>query len=197
MTREQCGTLVRRLFAFAAARRRYPPWEPETSTRILGRRTAPFPAFLIPYRVPHGFTQYPSTDQEAMTDHTRGVAQVQLHHVHLRCAEGGLHAAVNTMRRAHAPDWMRGRSGTNPGASPSGHYPARNAAAIWTRVAFISTAGEGAWRTIRERNLSVQRDARGRGRSGARTSWAALRYTSSGIRLSAGHDPQPGHPRQQ
>ena len=26
------------------------------STRILGRRTAPFPPFLIPYRVPHGFT---------------------------------------------------------------------------------------------------------------------------------------------
>ena len=26
------------------------------STRILGRRTAPFPLFLIPYRVPHGFT---------------------------------------------------------------------------------------------------------------------------------------------
>ena len=93
-----------------------------------------------------------------MANHTRGVAQVQLHHVHLRCAEGGLHAAVNTMRRAHAPDWMRGRSGTNPGTSPSGHYPARNAAAIWTRVAFISTAGEGAWRTIRERDLSVQRD---------------------------------------
>ena len=26
------------------------------STRILGRRTAPFPTFLISYRVPHGFT---------------------------------------------------------------------------------------------------------------------------------------------
>ena len=26
------------------------------STRILGRRTAPFVPFLIPYRVPHGFT---------------------------------------------------------------------------------------------------------------------------------------------
>ena len=26
------------------------------STRILGRRTAPFPPFLIPYRVPHGVT---------------------------------------------------------------------------------------------------------------------------------------------
>ena len=26
------------------------------STRILGRRTAPFPPFLVPYRVPHGFT---------------------------------------------------------------------------------------------------------------------------------------------
>ena len=26
------------------------------STRILGRRTAPFPPFLIPYRVPRGFT---------------------------------------------------------------------------------------------------------------------------------------------
>ena len=25
------------------------------STRILGRRTAPFPPFRIPYRVPHGF----------------------------------------------------------------------------------------------------------------------------------------------
>ena len=26
------------------------------STRILGRRTAPFAPFLFPYRVPHGFT---------------------------------------------------------------------------------------------------------------------------------------------
>ena len=26
------------------------------STRVLGRRTAPFAPFLIPYRVPHGFT---------------------------------------------------------------------------------------------------------------------------------------------
>ena len=26
------------------------------STRILGRRTAPFPGFLVPQRVPHGFT---------------------------------------------------------------------------------------------------------------------------------------------
>ena len=33
------------------------------STRILGRRTAPFPPFLIPSRVPHGFTQDPSTDR--------------------------------------------------------------------------------------------------------------------------------------
>ena len=31
------------------------------STRILGRRTAPFPPLLISYRVPHGFTQDPST----------------------------------------------------------------------------------------------------------------------------------------
>ena len=33
------------------------------STRILGRRTAPFTPFLIPNRVPHGFTQDPSTDK--------------------------------------------------------------------------------------------------------------------------------------
>ena len=33
------------------------------STRILGRRTAPFTPFLIPSCVPHGFTQDPSTDQ--------------------------------------------------------------------------------------------------------------------------------------
>ena len=32
------------------------------STRILGSCTAPFPPFLIPHRVPHGFTQDPSTD---------------------------------------------------------------------------------------------------------------------------------------
>ena len=32
------------------------------STRILGRRTAPFPPLLIPYSVPHGVTQDPSTD---------------------------------------------------------------------------------------------------------------------------------------
>ena len=28
---------------------------PIISTRILGRRTAPFPPFLIPSRIPHGF----------------------------------------------------------------------------------------------------------------------------------------------
>ena len=28
----------------------------EVSTRILGRRTAPFPPFRFSYRVPHGFT---------------------------------------------------------------------------------------------------------------------------------------------
>ena len=28
----------------------------QVSTRILGGRTAPFAPFLIPYRVPHGFT---------------------------------------------------------------------------------------------------------------------------------------------
>ena len=33
----------------------------QVSTRILGRRTAPFPPFLIYNRVPHGFTQDPST----------------------------------------------------------------------------------------------------------------------------------------
>ena len=32
------------------------------STRILGRRTAPFPTFLITNRAPHGFTQDPSTN---------------------------------------------------------------------------------------------------------------------------------------
>ena len=34
----------------------------EVSTRILGRRTAPFSHLLIPTRVPRGFTQAPSTD---------------------------------------------------------------------------------------------------------------------------------------
>ena len=34
----------------------------QVSTRILGSRTAPFIPFLFPYRVPHGFTQDPSTD---------------------------------------------------------------------------------------------------------------------------------------
>ena len=33
------------------------------STRKLGRRMAPVPPFLIPYRIPHGFTQDPSTDE--------------------------------------------------------------------------------------------------------------------------------------
>ena len=37
----------------------------EVSTRILGRRTAPFPPFLISERVPHGFTQDPGTDRSA------------------------------------------------------------------------------------------------------------------------------------
>ena len=32
------------------------------SARVLGRRTAPFSPFLIPNRVPHGFTHDPSTD---------------------------------------------------------------------------------------------------------------------------------------
>ena len=35
---------------------------PLASTRILGRRTATFPRFLISNRVPRGFTQEPSTD---------------------------------------------------------------------------------------------------------------------------------------
>ena len=34
----------------------------KVSTRILGRLTAPFPPFHITHRVPHGYTQYPSTD---------------------------------------------------------------------------------------------------------------------------------------
>ena len=34
----------------------------QVSTRILGRRTAPFPPFLIPDRVPRGVTQDSSTD---------------------------------------------------------------------------------------------------------------------------------------
>ena len=33
----------------------------QVSTRILGRRTAPFRSFLNPFRVPHGLTQDPST----------------------------------------------------------------------------------------------------------------------------------------
>ena len=37
------------------------PREAQVSTRILGRRTVITP-FLIPNRVPHGFTQEPSTD---------------------------------------------------------------------------------------------------------------------------------------
>ena len=36
-------------------------WACISSTRILGRRMAPFTPFLIPNRVPHGFTQDPST----------------------------------------------------------------------------------------------------------------------------------------
>ena len=31
-------------------------FDPPVSTRILGRRTAPFQTFRIPYRAPHGFT---------------------------------------------------------------------------------------------------------------------------------------------
>ena len=38
----------------------------QVSSRILGRRTVPFPPFLIPYRVPHGFTQDPSTDPKIL-----------------------------------------------------------------------------------------------------------------------------------
>ena len=40
---------------------RRPPtyYAPQVSTRILGRRTAPFPPFLTPCRVPHGSTQDP------------------------------------------------------------------------------------------------------------------------------------------
>ena len=47
---------------------------PLTSTRILGRRTAPIPSLRIPNRVPHGFTQGPSTEQrglQAMSSSTR------------------------------------------------------------------------------------------------------------------------------
>ena len=35
----------------------------QVSTSILGRHTAPFPPFLIQYRVPRGFAQDPSTDR--------------------------------------------------------------------------------------------------------------------------------------
>ena len=39
----------------------------QVSTRILGRRTAPCPPFLIPNRVPHGVTQDPSSDRAPAT----------------------------------------------------------------------------------------------------------------------------------
>ena len=38
----------------------------------MGRRTAPFPPFLIPNRVPHGFTQDPSTDYHPSPQVLRG-----------------------------------------------------------------------------------------------------------------------------
>ena len=38
----------------------------KVSTRILGRRTAPYPPFLVPYRVPYGFTRDPSTDPKIL-----------------------------------------------------------------------------------------------------------------------------------
>ena len=43
----------------------------EVSTRILGRRMAPFPPFLIPDRVPLGFTQDPSTEVRPENDARR------------------------------------------------------------------------------------------------------------------------------
>ena len=49
----------------AANMRAFEDWSKssaQVSTRILGRRMAPFPLFLIPHHVPHGFTQDPSTD---------------------------------------------------------------------------------------------------------------------------------------
>ena len=46
----------RNRLAGAAARMQAEAAALQVSTRILGRRTAPFPPFLIPCRVPHGFT---------------------------------------------------------------------------------------------------------------------------------------------
>ena len=63
-----CGHPGTNQFCLAPLLRPAPPdpvsgAQPQVSTRILGRRTAPFPPFLIPHRVPHGFTQDPSTDR--------------------------------------------------------------------------------------------------------------------------------------
>ena len=51
--------------------------ESQVSTRILGRRMAPIPPFLIPNRVSHGFTQDPSTDRAPLPLQAAHAAQLQ------------------------------------------------------------------------------------------------------------------------
>ena len=48
--------LVPVLGGAGARREPYAHGRRQVSTRILGRRTAPFTTFLVPHRVPHGFT---------------------------------------------------------------------------------------------------------------------------------------------
>ena len=66
------------------------------STRILGRRTAPFPPFLIPSRVPHGFTQDPSTDRAAArtprgTKRALEYGRLAMGFAHVRASRYGIH----------------------------------------------------------------------------------------------------------
>ena len=83
------------------------------STRILGRRTAPFPPFLIPNRVPHGFTQdmrrmSPELPHERRDLLGRGGRRLGLHRPHLA-------AATNKMPRGkHTRDKRRGSSPPRP-----------------------------------------------------------------------------------
>ena len=92
----------------------------KVSTRILGRCTAPFPPFLIPNRVPHGFTQDPSTDRRPSRAARRGAAQ-NLQHADRRQPDVRRPAArcrrAEALAQLHPAFWPLQR-GPSPSAKP-------------------------------------------------------------------------------
>ena len=122
----------------------------QVSTRILGRRTAPSPPFLIPNRVPHGFTQDPSTDLGLLAGERR-----------LRTPRAGppdahrARPAVASRRSCAAYTWLRASAAR---ADRAGAAPARAAHALRTSAALAGASyavGAGAARALRDRHWGV------------------------------------------